>query len=62
MDHQLVVSDQELQLIRELVEREYKELLVETRHTDARDYRAGLRERLAAVEALQQRLQAVGKG
>jgi hypothetical protein len=62
MNHQLVVSDDELQLMLELVEREHKELLVETRHTDARDYREGLRERMEVVEALQQRLQSVGNG
>ena len=61
MSYQLIVSDEESRLILELVEREHKELLVETRHTDARDYRAGLRERLAAVEALQQRLQSADK-
>ncbi|HUA18634.1 MAG TPA: hypothetical protein VMU80_23170 [Bryobacteraceae bacterium] len=61
MRHQFVVSDSELELILELVEHEHKELLVETRHTDARQYRAGLHERLETVEALRERLQAVEK-
>ena len=61
MSHQLEVSDSEVQLMEELIEHERKELLVEMRHTDARQFRTGLRERLAAVEALQERLQAVEK-
>ncbi len=59
MSHQFDVSDSELKLMLELIEHERKELTHEMRHTDARVYRTGLRERLAAVEALQQRLQTV---
>jgi hypothetical protein len=52
MTHQLLVSDQEMDLILELLERTQKRLLVEIRHTDAHKFREDLRARLATVESL----------
>ncbi len=52
MTQQLVLSEPEANLILELLESEQKELLLEIRHTDHADFRAGLRERLATVESL----------
>jgi len=52
MTNQLALSDPQLSLIVELLEREHKELLVEIRHTDNAVFRAGLKERLAMVETL----------
>ena len=52
MTQQLAWSNPELDLVRELLEGEQKELLLEIRHTDTANFRAGLKERLAMVEAL----------
>ncbi len=52
MTQQLVLSEPEANLILELLESEQKELLLEIRHADHADFRAGLRERLAMVESL----------
>ena len=52
MTQQFVLSGPELQLILELLEDAQKHLLVEIRHTDTAEYRAGLKERLAMVESL----------
>jgi len=49
---QLDLSGTELELILELLEGEQKELLLEIRHTDTADFRAGLRDRLEIVESL----------
>ena len=44
------LSDEELDLIAELVDRERKQLLVETRHTDSRQLRNELNKRLSLVQ------------
>ena len=59
MTQQFVLSGPELQLILELLEDAQKHLLVEIRHTDTAEYRAGLKERLATVESLIQRAEAL---
>jgi len=59
MTQQFVLSGPELQLILELLEDAQKHLLVEIRHTDTAEYRAGLKERLAIVESLVQRAEAL---
>lgn len=41
-----------MDLVRELLEGEQKELLLDIRHTDTANFRAGLKERLATVESL----------
>jgi hypothetical protein len=51
MTQQLALSEAQLNLILELLEGEQKELLVEIRHTDTANFRMGLKERLATVEA-----------
>jgi transcription initiation factor IIE alpha subunit len=58
MTHELAVSDSELSLLLELLEREHRELLIEIRHTDTAKYRTGLRERLAATESMINRVSA----
>jgi len=57
MTHQLIVSDPELSLILELLEREQRQQLFAIRHTDAPDFRNVLRERLALLDSLIQRAQ-----
>lgn len=52
MTQQFALSNPELDLVRELLEGEQKELLLEIRHTDTANFRAGLKERLATVESL----------
>ncbi|HUJ49393.1 MAG TPA: hypothetical protein VLW25_04315 [Bryobacteraceae bacterium] len=52
MTQQLALSEAQLNLILELLEGEQKELLVEIRHTDTANFRMGLKERLATVEAV----------
>ncbi|MGA2882926.1 MAG: hypothetical protein ABSG13_28590 [Bryobacteraceae bacterium] len=52
MTRQFVLSGPELHLILELLEDAQKHLLVEIRHTDTAEYRAGLKARLAMVESL----------
>jgi hypothetical protein len=59
MTRQLAFSDPELDLVREVLEGEQKELLLEIRHTDTANFRAGLKERLAMVEALIRRAEAL---
>ncbi len=59
MTQELVLSGPELELILELLEGEQKELLVEIRHTDTAEFRAGLKERLAMVESLIHRTEAL---
>jgi hypothetical protein len=54
---QLGLSEDELKLVVELLEREQKELLIEIRHTDTANFRTGLKERLATIEALLKRAQ-----
>lgn len=44
------LSGEELELITELVERERKQLLIETRHTDSRQLRNELNKRLSLVQ------------
>jgi hypothetical protein len=56
--HQLLLSNPELDLILELLEREQKRLPVEIRHTDAHKFRTDLRERLATIESLIERARA----
>ncbi|MFZ0590543.1 MAG: hypothetical protein WAM39_08680 [Bryobacteraceae bacterium] len=55
MTHQLFISDPELELILELLERDQKELLVEIRHTDSHKFREELRARRATIESLIER-------
>ena len=52
----LDVSSEELEVLAELLESERAKLLIEIRHTDHRSYRAQLRERLAIVERLEERV------
>lgn len=59
MTQQFALSDPELDLVRELLEGEQKELLLEIRHTDTANFRAGLKERLATVESLIRRAEAL---
>jgi ABC-type Na+ transport system ATPase subunit NatA len=59
MIQQFVLSGPELQLILELLQDAQKHLLVEIRHTDTAKYRAGLKERVAIVESLIQRAEAL---
>ena len=44
------LTEEEIDLISELVDRERKQLLVETRHTDSRHLRNELNKRLALVQ------------
>lgn len=59
MTQELVLSGPELELILELLEDAQKHLLVEIRHTDTAVFRAGLKERLATVESLIHRAEAL---
>lgn len=59
MTQQFVLSGPELDLILELLEDAQKHLLVEIRHTDTAEYRAGLKGRLAMVESLIHQAEAV---
>ncbi|HEX5229822.1 MAG TPA: hypothetical protein VFW44_19055 [Bryobacteraceae bacterium] len=52
MTQELSLSDPELRLFLELLEAEQKELLLEIRHTDTADFRAGLKARQELVELL----------
>jgi hypothetical protein len=57
--HQLQnLSEEELQILAELLESERVRLLVEIRHTDHRTYREGLRRRQQLVEQLEERVRA----
>lgn len=46
------VTDMEQKLLLELIEGEQKQIIQELDHTDSRDYKAILMERLGAVEGL----------
>jgi hypothetical protein len=59
MAQELILVGQELELILELLEGEQKELLVEIRHTDTAEFRAGLKDRLETVESLIHRTEAL---
>ncbi len=59
MTQQLALSSPELDLVRELLEGEQKELLLEIRHTDTANFRTGLKARLTTVESLIRRAQAL---
>lgn len=59
MAQELVLAGPELELILELLEGEQKELLVEIRHTDTAEFRAGLKDRLDMVESLIHRTEAL---
>lgn len=52
----LDVSSEELEVLAELLESERAKLSIEIRHTDHRSYRVQLRERLAIVERLEERV------
>ncbi|MBI3282252.1 MAG: hypothetical protein HYZ57_20730 [Acidobacteria bacterium] len=56
MNQQLALSLAELELILEVLERSQKELLIEIRHSDTGTFRAALRDRLATLESLLQRV------
>jgi hypothetical protein len=51
----LEVSDEERELLTELLESERAKLIIEIRHTDHRSYRNQLRDRLGLVERLTER-------
>ncbi|MFN7993534.1 MAG: hypothetical protein U0Q18_08035 [Bryobacteraceae bacterium] len=51
----LEVSDEERELLTELLESERAKLSIEIRHTDHRSYRNQLRDRLGLVERLTER-------
>jgi hypothetical protein len=58
--HQLPnLTEEELQVLTELLESERVKLLVEIRHTDHRAYREGLRHRQELVEQLAERIRLV---
>lgn len=50
------LSEEEIDLIAELVDRERKQLLVETRHTDSRHLRTELQKRLTLVQEILEHL------
>jgi hypothetical protein len=50
------MNDDEFRILTELLESEREKLLVEIRHTDHRDFREQLRQRLEVVETLAGRL------
>jgi prophage DNA circulation protein len=54
------LDDDEVRLLREVLEAHLRQLLNESAHADARAYRAMLRRRQAAVASLQARLPAAG--
>jgi len=57
VSHQLPnLSEEELQVLTELLESERVKLLVEIRHTDHRAYREELRRRQQVVEELEERV------
>jgi hypothetical protein len=51
------VTDKEQKLLLELIEGEQKQIIQELDHTDSRDYKAILMERLGAVEGLLAKVQ-----
>lgn len=52
----LSMTEEEFRILTELLESERAKLLVEIRHTDHREFRELLRERLLVVETLAERL------
>jgi hypothetical protein len=54
----VVLSDTELHLLRELLDRQLRELLHEIHHTDDRQYRQSLKERVDTVKELSKKLKA----
>ncbi|MCC7153155.1 MAG: hypothetical protein IT161_01190 [Bryobacterales bacterium] len=48
--HSPQLTGEEIELIIELVDREGKQLLIETRHTDSRQLRSELNKRLSLVQ------------
>jgi hypothetical protein len=52
-----VVSEEELQLIRELLEREQAQISVEMRHTRTSSFKSALRERLNLIGAILSRIE-----
>jgi hypothetical protein len=52
----LPLKEDEFRVLMELLESERAKLLVEIRHTDHRDFRGRLRDRLTLVETLAERL------
>ena len=48
----LEITDRERELLLELIEEEQKRFIHELNHTDSRDYKALLRERLEILEGL----------
>ena len=53
------LTEEELEILTELLESERVKLLVEIRHTDHRAYRDGLRHREELVEQLAERIRVV---
>ena len=53
---QPILTDQERELLVELLASAEKELLVEIHHADARDYRTRLQERLTLLESVRSKL------
>lgn len=51
------VTDQERSLLRELVEERQKQIIQELDHTDSRDYRELLRDRLRTLESILAKVQ-----
>ena len=51
----LAVSSEELAILSELLDAERAKLLVEIRHTDHRNFRTQLRDRLTIIERLAER-------
>lgn len=56
--HTVILSDPEFHLLRELLDRQLRELLHEIHHTDDRHYRQSLKERAETVEGLSKKLKA----
>jgi len=57
INHQLILSESQLNLILKVLVHEQKELLVEIRHTGMANVRTGLEERVAMVGTLIRRAQ-----
>jgi hypothetical protein len=53
------LSEEEWAVVYELLDREHRELLTVTRHTDKREYRNQLKHRLDIVSALLERVSAL---
>jgi hypothetical protein len=56
----LEITDREKQLLLELVDEEQKRTIQGLDHTDSRDYKAVLKERLSMLEALLRKVQSRG--